>query len=460
MTVTNNIARHIWLTFNREQHIAPLAVLRIAYGLVMLISTIRFILKGWVYDFYIAPKFYFPFYGFEWVKPLPVAGMYAVFILMAIASLFIMVGFLYRLSITAFFTFFVYVELIDKTYYLNHYYFVSIITFLMLLVPAHRYFSIDVWRKPSLKVTLVPGWTINIFKWQLCLIYFCAGISKLNYDWICQALPLKIWLPANADMPLIGPLLAQTWIAYLFSWFAAVFDISIGFLLLYRKTRPIAYVFVLTFHILTGWLFKIGMFPYIMIAVTIIFFSEDFHRRLIYKLRSLLHMPLRSVEIPATLLLSRSKKTVLYSLLAVYVALQLILPFRYLLYPGTLFWTEEGYRFSWRVMLMEKWGTAFFYIKDPQTGRKGEVDNSKFLTPLQERMMSTQPDMILQYAHYLRNVYARKGIKDPVVTAECYVTLNGSGSRLYIDSSVDLSKQNENFFHKKWILPFHPNQNK
>jgi len=147
-------------------------------------------------------------------------------------------------------------------------------------------------------------------------------------------------------------------------------------------------------------------------------------------------------------------------MLSVYVLLQMVLPFRYLLYPGTLFWTEEGYRFSWRVMLMEKWGTAFFYIKDPQTGRKGEVDNSKFLTPMQERMMATQPDMILQYAHYLGNEYAKRGIKNPIVTAECYVTLNGSGSRLYVDSSIDLSKQNENFFHKKWILPFQSNSNK
>jgi len=137
--------------------------------------------------------------------------------------------------------------------------------------------------------------------------------------------------------------------------------------------------------------------------------------------------------------------------------LQVALPFRYLLYPGKLFWTEEGYRFSWRVMLMEKGGTAFFYVKDPATGMKGEVVNAHFLTPLQEKMMETQPDMMLQYAHYLADVYKQNGIKDPVITVESYVTLNGSGSRLYIDSTVDLAKQKENFLPKKWILPFHQN---
>src|ERR1700748_1401877 len=81
-----------WLSFNREKHIAPLAVLRIAFGAIMLISTIRFILKGWIYDFYIAPKFSFPFYGFEWIKPLPATCMYIVFALMAITALFVMIG--------------------------------------------------------------------------------------------------------------------------------------------------------------------------------------------------------------------------------------------------------------------------------------------------------------------------------------------------------------------------------
>ncbi|HTC00956.1 MAG TPA: HTTM domain-containing protein, partial [Ferruginibacter sp.] len=372
--------------------------------------------------------------------------------------LFILIGFFYRVSITTFFICFVYVELIDKTYYLNHYYFVSIITFLMLLMPAHRYFSIDIIRKPSLKVTQVPAWTINIFKWQLCVIYFCAGLSKLNYDWMVNAMPLRLWLPANGALPLIGPLLARTWVAFLFSWFGAFFDLSIAFFLLNKTTRKVAYIFVVIFHVFTGWLFKIGMFPYIMIFVTVIFFSEDFHLKLIHQLRSLFNKSsLQEVEKPATLIFSPLKKKVLYSLLSVYILLQLLLPFRFLLYPGTLFWTEEGYRFSWRVMLMEKGGTTFFYVKNPQTGRKGEVINAQYLTPLQERMMETQPDMILQYAHHLSDVYKKKGMKDPVVTVESYITLNGSSNQLYIDSTVDLSKEKENFLPKKWILPFQKN---
>jgi Vitamin K-dependent gamma-carboxylase len=420
------------------RHIAPLAVLRIAFGLIMLISTIRFMAKGWVFEFYIRPKFFFPFYGFEWVRPLPAAAMYTVFVLMAVVSLFVLIGLFYRISITTFFVLFVYIELIDKSNYLNHYYFVSVISFLLILVPAHRYFSVDTLRKPSLRVTQVPAWTIDIFKAQLVLVYFCAGLSKLTADWLLNAMPLRIWLPANASLPMIGPLLTHTWVAFAFSWFGAAFDLSIGFFLLYKPTRKVAYVFVLLFHVLTGWLFKIGMFPYIMIAVTLVFF--DFPQ---------------PAETPVPLHYSPAAKKLLYPVLAIFILLQLTLPFRYLLYPGRLFWTEEGYRFSWRVMLMEKGGITFFYVKDAQTGRRWQALNSQFLTPLQERMMQTQPDMMLQYAHHLHDVYARKGVNDPVVTVESYVTLNGSGSRLYIDSTVDLAKQHENFSPKKWILPFH-----
>ncbi|WP_158796712.1 HTTM domain-containing protein [Pedobacter sp. L105] len=438
-----------------KKHIAPLAVLRIAFGAVMLVSTIRFLWRGWVDAFYIKPQFHFTFYGFDWVKPLSAAGMYTLFALLVISAVFVTIGLFYRIAIITFFLCFTYVELIDKTTYLNHYYFISVMAFLMILVPAHRYFSIDVLRKPGIFITQVPGWTIDIFKLQLVLVYFFAGLSKLNYDWLVAAMPLRIWLPALNHLPLIGTLLTKLWVAYAFSWFGALFDLFIGFLLLNAKTRKPAYLLVIIFHLSTGWLFKIGMFPYIMILMTIIFFSEKTHLRIIGYLKNIL--PGNKIVSPVTshpYTISIPRRKLIYALLIIHFTIQLALPFRYLWYPDKLYWTEEGYRFSWRVMLMEKGGTIFFYVKDPKTGSRSEVINSQYLTSLQEIMMSTQPDMILQYAHFLAKEYKKKGIKDPVVTADSYVTLNGSGSKMYIDNTVNLAKEQENFDHKKWILPF------
>lgn len=421
--------------------IAPLAVLRVALGCVLLISTIRFIIKGWINDFFVVPKFSFPFYGFEWVHSLGASGMYTLYAVMAVAALFIMLGLFYRIAIITFFLCFCYAELIDKTYYLNHYYLVSVLTFLLIWVPAHRYFSLDVLRKPSLKVTMVPAWTINIFKLQLGITYFFAGLSKLTYDWLINAMPLKIWLPAKANLPILGPLFNYEWTAYFFSWAGALFDLSIVFLLLNKRTRKIGYLLVIIFHLLTVYLFQIGMFPYIMIAATLIFFTIN-----------------NKEQPPLLLHIQPVKQKIIYGILGIYFALQLLLPIRYLLYPDKLLWTEEGYRFSWRVMLMEKGGTTFFHVKNPATGRKFEVNNSEFLTPYQERMMETQPDMILQYAHILSNEYKKQGIPNPEITVESYVTLNGSGSRLYIDSTVNLANEKETIFgHNKWILPFNKN---
>jgi hypothetical protein len=194
-----------------------------------------------------------------------------------------------------------------------------------------------------------------------------------------------------------------------------------------------------------------------MIFVTIIFFSEHTHLRIIELLKGRAfksHTNIVDIAANRSYQLSVSKQKLVYFILILHFCIQLILPFRYLLYPGKLYWTEEGYRFSWRVMLMEKGGTAFFHVKDPVTGHKTEIINSQYLTEFQERQMSTQPDMILQYAHLLAQEYQKRGIKNPVVTAEAYVTLNGSGSSLYIDTNVNLAHEQETFGHKKWILPF------
>jgi hypothetical protein len=195
-----------------------------------------------------------------------------------------------------------------------------------------------------------------------------------------------------------------------------------------------------------------------MMSATLIFFSENFHIRVIDMLRKIFFIPASPQPEERLPVPSPFIQRFMPGFLACYFLFQVLFPFRFLLYPGNLLWTEEGYRFSWRVMLMEKGGTSFFFVKNGATGKKFEVNNSDFLTPYQERMMETQPDMILQYAHMLKEFYQRQGIDSPEVTAQCYVTLNGRRSRLFIDSSVNLAMEKETWFgHKPWILPFSNN---
>lgn len=439
-------------SLQKETNNAPLVVFRIIFGLMMFASTLRFWAKGWIDLLYVQPHNFFHYYGFHWVKPLGEIGMYVVFGFLLISSLFIALGLFYRFATITYFLLFSYVELIDVTNYLNHYYFISLVAFLMCFLPAHRSLSFDVWRKPNLALSKVPNWTIWILKFQLGLVYFFAGIAKLNYDWLIDAMPMSIWLQAKAYWPIVGQLFTEKWVAYSFSWLGCIFDLTVVFFLLTKRFRPIAYFVLVVFHVITGMMFPIGMFPWIMILATLIFFSQEFHQKIVIFIYSKLNRKIgQSIEYNSLVLHGFKKKFLLF-FLGAYVFFHLLFPFRYLLYPGDLFWTEQGYRFSWRVMLMEKSGTAFFYVTDPETGLRGEVDNAEFLSPTQEKMMATQPDLILQYAQIIAREVESRGLKNPIINAEVYVTLNGSRSKLFIDPSVNLVEIKDGFEHKNWIL--------
>lgn len=413
---------------------------------MLLFSTVRFWLKGWIDLLYIQPKFFFAYEGFECIKPLSGNGMYLVFVFMIIAAIGILLGLFYRVAIILFFLLFTYVELLDKTNYLNHYYFVSIISLMLCFLPANKYAALDVKFGITKKATLIPFWCIGILQLQIGFVYFFAGIAKINADWLLHAQPLKIWLKSRDFFPIIGFLFNYKITPYIFSWFGMLFDVSIFFFLINKKTRPYAYTAVVVFHLLTGYLFQIGVFPYVMIVATWIFFSAEFHQKFLsifYK------------DDTQTASNYQPKSASFFLLIFIlHFIIQIVLPFRYLLYPDKLFWTEQGYRFSWRVMLMEKNAYTTFVVKD-KTGKIAEVRNKDYLTPQQEKQMSTQPDMILQFAHFIAEEYNKnKGFMDAEVYVDSYAALNGHPSQPFIDNSVDLAKQPINFAPKKWILPF------
>lgn len=431
--------------------IASLANFRILFGTMMFLSTLRCWQKGWIKTQYVDPSFHFSFMGFEWVKPLGYIGMHLIFAVIGISALLVAFGLFYRIAIVLFFLTFTYVELIDVTYYLNHYYFISLVSFLLIWMPAGNFFSIDSRINPACKISHVPRWMVGSIRLQLGIVYFFAGLAKLNADWLLEALPMKIWLPTKSHLPLVGPLMYKEWMAYLFSWFGAVYDLFIVFFLLNSRTRNLAYLVVLIFHFATALFFPaIGMFPYIMMASSLVYFSGDFHLKLIHFFSQ---GATKMNDFSDNYFHPGYQRTLLWGL-AVFFIIQTILPMRYLAYTGPLFWTEEGYRFSWRVMLMEKVGTATFFIRDNHTSRTFEVYNPEFLTPQQEKMMSTQPDLILSYAHYLAKVYLQRGVRKPQVLVQSFVTLNGKRSAPFIDPQVDLASETLSFKHYKWILPF------
>ena len=425
--------------------IIPLVRFRILFGALMLFGAIRFIQQGWIEKLYLEPNYFFKFYGLEWAHPFDEKGMYILMSIIMLSATMVMLGFLYRIAIITFFVSFTYLEIMDATNYLNHYYLVCLLAFLMIFLPANKSHSVDVLLWKRIKTDRVPSWTINILIFQLTVVYTCAGIAKLNYDWLFQAMPLAVWLPEHQDVPILGYFFQFKWMAYLMSWGGAFYDLTIAYFLMFKKTRNWAYAMVVIFHLLTWMLFNIGLFPLIMIFSTLIFYPQKLERS--DKTQTIEDQKINQREN------QNSHLGVKGLLIGTWIFFQILIPFRHLLYGGDVLWTEEGYRFSWRVMLVEKTGNAIFTLKDPKTNRQTEITNSRYLTPFQEKQMSVQPDFILQYAHYLKYEYQRThGIENPIITVDAHVALNGRVSRRFIDPNVNLAEIKDNFFPKKWIL--------
>ena len=428
---------------------STLVLFRVLFGLQMMFSLIRFWSKGWIDTVYNEPLFHFKYYGFSWVQSLGDYN-YLLFAVCILAAFFITVGYKYRFSIIIFFLTFTYIELIDKTTYLNHYYFISIVSFVMIFLPAACRFSVDSFIS-GVQYQRIARWNIDVIKLLIILVYFYAGLAKINSDWLLDAMPLSLWLPMKYDLPIIGGLMSEKWLAYAMSWGGMLFDTCIGFFFLSKSYKNHAYFVAFIFHIITAILFpKIGMFPYIMITLTVIFLDSSIHDNIISKINSFINLKRESFlkeYFP-------NKNKYIISFLSIFLIIQILLPIRHVLYDSKLFWSEEGYRFSWRVMLVEKTGNTYFIITDHQGDKRLVVNNSDFLTSFQESKMSFQPDMILEYAHFLGEYYKNAGFKNPKVTAESFVTLNGRLSARFVEKDFDLLSVKDNFKKYNWITPF------
>jgi len=455
-------SKKLHLCLWKQVPIAPLVVFRLFFGALLLFSTVRFAWNGWIDMCYISPSYFFPLFDWQWIKPLSANGMYIVFIGLGISSFCICIGLLYRINTILFFLLFTYTELIDKTYYLNHYYLVCLLSFWMMLVNAHHHFSIDSLLFPKIKRKSVPQWQIVIFKLQLSIVYFFAGLGKVNPDWLFHAEPMRTWLPSKYQLPLLGKIVQYRATAFLFSWMGCLYDLSIWFFLLLKKTRKLAYLAVIVFHVLTSILFpQIGMFPYIMMVCTVIFFATEWHEKVLSTIqkyyskvfKKVTKVSTSSLGLPEDIKLTLKLKLISLGL-GLYVLLQLYLPFRYLYYPGNLLWHEQGFRFSWRVMLIEKVGITYITLKDPKTGIKKNVEQCNYLSKYQQRMMSTQADMILQFVHSIGDEFKKEKGYAPEIYVQSTLALNGHKRREFIDKEINLYPLKDGYKNRNWVIPF------
>src|SRR4029079_10010939 len=116
--------------------ISVLVYFRVFFGAVMVYHVCSMISSGWVDPLYIRPVMHFTYPGFGWVRPWPGIGMHVHFYVMGIAAFGVAIGCLYRLSALVLALGMAHVFLIEKAFYLNHYYLMALLSALMVVLPA------------------------------------------------------------------------------------------------------------------------------------------------------------------------------------------------------------------------------------------------------------------------------------------------------------------------------------
>jgi vitamin K-dependent gamma-carboxylase len=418
-----------------------LVAFRVALGVLVSVSALRFLAYGWVDALFVKPTFFFSYWGFGWVRPLPGPWMHALFVGIALLGACFAAGVLYRaVAVTLFFAF-AYVQLIDVTNWLNHYYLVSLLLLLSAAMPLGR---------ARISGSL-PAWCTYLLRFQVGVVYVYAGLAKATSDWLLHAQPLNIWLSARTGMPVLGAIFDQRWTAYAFSWAGFLFDTFIVAFLLWKRTRAYAYVVVVGFHLMTWLLFPIGMFPFIMIASALVFLDPAWPQRFLRRApQVLVAQPASARRVTRFVIPDRVHPAFIFAM-AAFCLVQVLAPLRHRLYGGNVLWHEQGMRFSWKVMVREKNGSITYVVESARAGRTWYVEPHRYLTDRQEKELSTQPDLVLQLAHRVRDDFRAQGHDDVTVRVEAMVSLNGRGFAPLVDPSVDLGRVEDGLGKASWI---------
>ncbi len=429
---------------------AWLVAARFVFGMTMFVSMVRFIAYGWIDRFFVAPRFHFTYFGFEWVEPLSGPAMHALFWVMAALALAFALGLWFRAVALLFAVGFAYLQLVDVTIYLNHYYGAWLIGLVLAASPAGTHGALRLRSRAFTPIGTVPVAWLALLRFQVAVVYVFAGIAKMHADWLVHGQPLGIWLGAATDLPVVGSWFAIPGVPLAMSWAGMLFDTTIVAWLLWRRTRPFAFVAVVVFHVLTRLIFPIGMFPVIMIGSALVFFEPTWPRDL--RARIVRRRPAPAAETEAAPPPSPAFR-IGVAIACVYALVQIALPLRSHAYDGNVLWHEQGMRFSWRVMVREKNGSVTFTVTSPQTGRREEVGPGRYLNDQQTREMAGQPDLILQLAHRIRDDHARRWGTPVEVRVRALVSLNGRRGALLVDPEVDLAQVQPGLGDASWILP-------
>lgn len=422
---------------------SSLIVFRVIFGLLCFLESVGAIFTGWVKKTLVEPQFTFNFIGLEWLQPLPSNGMYIYYLIMGVFALFVMFGYKYRFGIIGFTVLWAGTYFMQKASYNNHYYLLILLSVIMVFQPANKYLSVDAKLNPNIKSISMPQWCKWVFVLQMFIVYTYASVAKIYPDWLDTSV-MELLMRGKKNYFLVGDFLQNKTLHYILAYGGILFDGLIIPLLLYKSTRKLAFVLSIFFHLFNSFIFQVGIFPYLSLAFALFFFEPKIIQKLFLKKK-----PFYSEEA----VIVPNYKTPFLMLFGLYLVVQIGLPLRHHFIKDDVLWTEEGHRLSWRMMLRAKHGTATFRVLDKSTQKTINIKLSDYLTKKQQRLVSSKPDVIWQFAQRLKQIFNANG-QQVSVFVDCQVQVNGKGYKRLINPDIDLANVEwQTFNHSDWILP-------
>jgi hypothetical protein len=434
---------------------ASLAAVRFAIGFLVAYDALR---KGarFFYPSAGVLPFSFKYQFFHWVQEAPELSAYLPYVLF-VSGIAVAIGFCFRFFSILTLALVSYGFLLKAEDYLNHYYMLILALFLLSLAPANRSFSIDKALFFAKSGAQAPRIYLLLLKAQIEIILIYAGLVKINSDWL-QLEPLRTWLLQKQDWVFFGSLW-QSDIAVAIGAYGIIILHVVGApLLLFRRTRLPVFLIYTAFHVTNHFVFEIGIFPWMTIACTTLFFPADWPRRALHRLWPAFGRPSPDAQHFQTAPASFGAQA-LVAFTACWLLLQVLIPLRHVLYPGWVEWTNEGHRFAWRMKLTDRSTPGmFFALHVPERQVIHVPDLRKYMSKQQYLKVATRPDLVQQLAWQAAALYQKELQVDKIrVMAYVPMTLNNRRSALLIDPTVDLAATRSTIWHDPWITLTNPN---
>nr|XP_050847817.1 vitamin K-dependent gamma-carboxylase isoform X1 [Vespula vulgaris]XP_050847819.1 vitamin K-dependent gamma-carboxylase isoform X1 [Vespula vulgaris] len=393
------------------------------------------------------------------MTPLSLPWMIIIYGAMWLGAFGIMLGVRFKLACACFVVPYWYIFLLDKSYWNNHTYLYGIVATLFWCTEANKYFAFDASDAKKIKET-VPLWNYFILRFQFFLLYFLAGLKKSGKEWLEGYSMLNLSRHWVFD-PFKIFLTTEETDFFIVHWFGFIFDLTVGFWMLFDKTRLPAMIFCTAFHLMNSRLFSIGMFPYVCLVTMPLFCNVDWPRtfyswikckqnillsKCVNVIKNCLQSPINRLINEQTKEVTNlnefdsqkatmdenkhyqssenvkpidnstmknvnpkkvtKKQQFVVSMLLIHIALQFFLPYSHFITKGYNNWVPGLYGYSWD-MMVHTWDTILVVIRV----HDNESNEDRFLDPdtwVQSDRWVKHGDMARQYAFCIKNNILRQ----------------------------------------------------